>query len=69
MAVNALYYFRLEGKAMEKAEYKKLDLKKLFESKPSKIVSTKEALKDVEPIQWSEEVLSGKAKVIVSIKQ
>jgi len=54
---------------MEKVEYKKLDLKKLFESKPSKFVPTKEALKDVEPIEWSEEVLSGKAKVIVSIKQ
>lgn len=31
-----------------------------------KVVSTKEALKDVTPIQWSESVKNGSKKVIVS---
>ena len=54
---------------MEKVEYKKFDTKEFFKNRPSIFVSTEEALKDVEPIKWSEEVLSGKAKVIVSDKQ
>lgn len=44
--------------------FKKLDLNKIA-SKKSIIVSTKDALKDVTPINWSDAVLSGKKKVIV----
>lgn len=47
------------------SEYKKLDMNKLF-SKKSTIISTKESLKDVVPIEWNNEVLSGKKKVIIS---
>lgn len=47
------------------SEYKKLDMNKLF-SKKSTIISTKESLKDVVPIDWGNEVLSGKKKVIIS---
>ena len=54
---------------MEKIEYKKFNTEEFFKSRPSIFVSTKEALKDVEPIKWSEDVLNGKAKVIVSDKQ
>lgn len=39
-----------------------LDLNALM-SKKSKIVSSKEALKDVKPIDWSDEVLRGEKKV------
>lgn len=46
---------------------KKLNIKEL--TKNSKTISTEEALKDVVPFQWSEEVLSGKAKVIISSKK
>jgi len=37
----------------------------ILNNKKSTIVSTKEALKDIEPINWSEDVLSGKRKVEV----
>jgi len=54
---------------MEKSTYKGLDINEILKSKPFVSVSTKEALKDVEPIQWSEDVISGKFKVTVSDKQ
>ena len=57
------------GKAMEKQQLEGLDIEKLLQSKPSKFVSTKEALKDVEPIQWSEDVISGRRKITISDKQ
>lgn len=41
----------------ERKEYKRLDLSKI---KFGKIISTEEALKDVEPIAWSDDVLAGK---------
>lgn len=46
-------------------EYKKIDFKQLLENKKITIVSSKEALKDVTPFEWSDEVLSGKKKVII----
>lgn len=49
---------------MDKKNLKSLDLSKL-NSKKSIIISTKDALKDVTPINWSDEVLSGKKKVLV----
>ena len=39
----------------------KLDLK----NKNRKIISSKEALKDVDKIKWSNEVLNGEKKVII----
>ena len=44
--------------------YRRLDMSKLKFS--DKKISTEEALADVTPIPWSEEVLSGKKKVIIS---
>jgi len=44
--------------------YNSLDLNKL-KSKKHTIISSKEALKDITPIEWSEDVLSGKKKVII----
>jgi hypothetical protein len=32
------------------------------------IISTEEALEDIEPIEWSNEVIQGKKKVIVDMK-
>lgn len=49
---------------MEKKNCKSLDLSKL-QNKKSVIISSKEALRDVTPITWSEEVLAGKKKIIV----
>ena len=44
-------------------EYKKLDFSKItFCETP---ISSKEALKEVEPMHWSKEVLEGKKKVII----
>ena len=43
----------------------RLDLEKL-KSRITKVISTEEALKDVEPMEWSEEVLSGEKKVIIT---
>lgn len=42
-----------------------LDLSKLRNRKHT-VVSTKEALKDVTPIDWSNDVLSGKRKVTIT---
>ena len=49
---------------MERVDYKPLNLKKLQEKK-SVVVPAKEALNDVEPIMWSEEVVSGNKKVLL----
>ncbi len=44
----------------------KLDIKKLREEKDTTVISSKESLKDVENIEWSEDVLNGKKKVDIS---
>lgn len=46
-------------------KYKLLDLDKL-RTKKSIVVSTEEALKDIIPINWSKDVLSGKKKVLIN---
>lgn len=43
---------------------RKLDMDKI-KKKKSIIVSSEIALADVEPIQWSDDVLSGKKKVLI----
>jgi hypothetical protein len=48
----------------ERREYKKLDMSKLIFA--DGFISTEEALKDVTPIEWSDDVLSGKKKVTVT---
>lgn len=45
-------------------EYRRLDLSKLRFSE--NIISTEEALKDIAPIQWSEEILSGRKKIEIT---
>jgi hypothetical protein len=45
--------------------YKSLDLNKL-NTKKYTIISSEEALKDIIPINWSKEVLSGKKKVLIN---
>ena len=53
---------------MKKEKVKKLP--KSFFSQPRPTISLKEALKDVTPFEWSENVLNGKSKVkIVSAKR
>lgn len=49
---------------MSSKKFKSLNLDKLKDKK-SRIVSTKEALSNVTPINWSEEVLSGQKKIVV----
>lgn len=44
-------------------EYKRLDLSKLNIKKNN--ITTKEALKDVEPIPWVNEVYEGKQRVVI----
>lgn len=41
----------------------KLNVKKLRQEKNTIIVSSKESLKDIEPIQWSDDVLEGKKTI------
>jgi len=48
---------------MERKGYNKLDLNKLNYSE--KTVSSKEALHDVIPVQWSPEVLNGEKKAVI----
>lgn len=52
---------------MEK-KYAKLDLS-MLSNKPSKIVSSKEALKDVTRFDWAQEVTNGNKKVSISAKR
>jgi hypothetical protein len=47
------------------AEPKRLDMNKL-NSLITKIVPIEEALKDVTPLEWSDEVLSGVKKVVIT---
>lgn len=50
---------------MSNQQYKKLDMSKL-KFREHSIISTEEALKDVTPIDWPEDVLNGDKKVIIS---
>lgn len=45
---------------------KKLDIESLRRNKKFVIVSSDEALKDVVPINWSQEVLDGTKKIVIS---
>lgn len=49
----------------DRSGYRRLDMSKLKNRKIGTI-SSEEALKDVIPINWSEDVLSGKKKAIIS---
>lgn len=55
---------------MSNQQYKKLNMSKINISKlkfrEHSIISTEEALKDVTPIDWPEDVLNGDKKVIIS---
>lgn len=44
--------------------YKRLDLNKI-NKRVKKTISSEEALKDIEPIKWSKDILLGKKKVII----
>lgn len=46
-------------------KYNTLDLCALM-GKKSKIVSSDEALKDIKPIEWGDEVVQGKKKVLAT---
>ena len=46
-------------------EYRRLDFNKI-KHRMSNIISTEEALKNVTPIQWSEEVLSGTKQIVIT---
>ena len=48
-----------------KQTYRRLDLEKL-QSRFTEPISTEEALRDVVPMEWPEEVMSGKKKVIIT---
>lgn len=48
---------------IDRSGYKRLNLDSLRFS--DKVMSSKEALKDVTPIEWSDEVISGERKVII----
>lgn len=54
------------GKAAE--QYATFDVRSLL-SKKSSIVSSKEALKDVQAIKWEEEVLRGERTVVARRKR
>lgn len=55
----------LGGVTMNRSNFKSLNLSKL-QNKKSIIISSKEALKDVTPIDWNQEVLTGKKKIVIN---
>lgn len=44
---------------------KKLEFEKIHKEKKSTIISSEEALKDVIPIVWNDDIINGKEKVII----
>lgn len=67
MSDNDMYTKEKEVQEMNATVQKcrALDLSKLRNRKHT-ILSTKEALKDVTPINWSKDVISGKRKVTIT---
>lgn len=55
----------MSSSTMDNLTYPKIDFKQLLKNKKTTIVSSEEALKDVTPIDWSDDVLSGKKKIII----
>lgn len=55
----------MEAVLNDRSDYRRLDMSKLKDRKIG-TMSSEEALKDIIPINWSEDVLSGKKKVIIS---
>lgn len=53
---------------MNNTAYAILDMD-LIRSKKTKYISSEEALKDVVPIEWTDEVLSGKKKVELTLEK
>ena len=53
---------------MDKLIYRPLDMKKLQDKKHS-LTTCEEALKDILPIQWEDDVLSGTKKVLLIDKE
>lgn len=47
------------------AQYKRIVLSEI-QNRMTKNISTEQSLKNVTPIKWSDEVLSGKKKAIIS---
>lgn len=45
----------------------KLNVKKLRKEKNTVIVSSKEALREVNPIEWSKEVMTGQKKIEIKV--
>ena len=52
---------------MDKPVYKPLDMRKLKDKKHI-VVPTDDALKDVVPIKWDEEVINGNKRVVLVSK-
>ncbi len=54
----------MEAVLDERKSYRRLDMSKLkFSDQP---ISMEESLKDIIPIPWSDDVLNGKKKVVIS---
>ena len=56
------------GATVDNAAYRQLDMKKL-QDRVSRNVSSEEALEDVIPIQWDDDVLNGNTKVLLIDKK
>ena len=54
----------MEAVLNDRSNYRRLDMSKLKFS--DKTMSMEESLKDIIPIRWSDDVLNGKKKVIIS---
>ena len=51
---------------MVSKEVKSFNLDELLKNKEVKIISTKEALKDITPVSWSKEILDKKEKIEIT---
>ena len=53
-------------KETQKTEYEPINMEEVLK-KPFRIISMADALNDVIPVEWSEDVLSGKKKVFLDV--
>jgi len=60
----AVVYTGSGGAVMDKVTYRPLDLKKIQDKKHT-VVSSEEALNDVIPIEWDDDVVSGKKNILL----
>ena len=65
LRIRGFVFHRERGEEKMEQGYVAFDLQ-MLSRKRQRTISSKDALKDVKPVDWGEEVLTGKKKVVVA---